>query len=122
MIAHSGVKGMKWKEKKSPEALSPERQTFNEIMLGQYKGPLTPEQQAKFVKERFDLEQKVGSGKTSGGNTMYSMSNDQIKEFLANAGTMKKKLSDTDKKKRAVAKKKVYDLLGNPVKKVKNVG
>ena len=99
VFEHSGVKGMKWKEHKIEEDLSPERITFNQIMMKTYKGPMTPDEQAKFVAERFKLEQQIGSGKTKMGNTMYNMSNEDILGFLESHGTMHKSTADIKKDK-----------------------
>jgi hypothetical protein len=119
-LGHSGVKGMKWENRKEVD-LSPERQIFNQIMLGQYKGELTPEQQAKYVSDRFALEQKIASGKTSKGKDVYEMTNDELQGFISNMGVAKEKVKSLDKKKVASGKKKAKTILDkNSKKKVSN--
>ncbi len=117
-VSHSGVKGMKWKDKKPPEELSPERQTFNEIMLGQYKGPMTKDEQAKYVAERFALEQQIATKKKFGGKDRYQMSNAELKDAIAGLGITKEKVKSLDKKKVARGKKRATKIISENSKKV----
>jgi hypothetical protein len=115
-VEHSGVKGMKWDKRKEVD-LSPERQIFNQIMMGQYKGELTPEEQAKFVADRFSLEQKVRTDATSGGKDRYEMSNDELDTFIKNLETPKKKVKELSKKKVASGKKRATKIIDKNSKK-----